>query len=303
VNVMKIINLSFFSRYFKNNQNKKKYLKFINIGIFFSIFAITAALITFKTETTIDKLEFELTELHNEKKESSDFSEIFSSLRKEINQHLNNEANFNKLYEFNSSTLLGNKILTVNDLYLPSLFLDFQSSDFIYLQDIFKNDDNDFKVLEDNSELFYGEENWIVKGLKESGQKLREYKDFFKKDFSDYYDDIFNYDLEKIINYSSDTRVNLYTDVIYDDYKKLINFWSELENYLFYLNVFFTDIDKDTALQIDENQKEIIRLSNQENQTIILAFIMQFIVFIIIQFFEISATQKELINNAKRKIK
>lgn len=301
--VMKIINLSFFSRYFKNNQNKKKYLKFINIGIFFSIFAITAALITFKTETTIDKLEFELTELHNEKKESSDFSEIFSSLRKEINQHLNNEANFNKLYEFNSSTLLGNKILTVNDLYLPSLFLDFQSSDFIYLQDIFKNDDNDFKVLEDNSELFYGEENWIVKGLKESGQKLREYKDFFKKDFSDYYDDIFNYDLEKIINYSSYTRVNLYTDVIYDDYKKLINFWSELENYLFYLNVFFTDIDKDTALQIDENQKEIIRLSNQENQTIILAFIMQFIVFIIIQFFEISATQKELINNAKRKIK
>lgn len=300
---MKIINLSFFSRYFKNNQNKKKYLKFINIGIFFSIFAITAALITFKTETTIDKLEFELTELHNEKKESSDFSEIFSSLRKEINQHLNNEANFNKLYEFNSSTLLGNKILTVNDLYLPSLFLDFQSSDFIYLQDIFKNDDNDFKVLEDNSELFYGEENWIVKGLKESGQKLREYKDFFKKDFSDYYDDIFNYDLEKIINYSSDTRVNLYTDVIYDDYKKLINFWSELENYLFYLNVFFTDIDKDTALQIDENQKEIIRLSNQENQTIILAFILQFIVFIIIQFFEISATQKELINNAKRKIK
>ena len=300
---MKIINLSFFSRYFKNNQNKKKYLKFINIGIFFSIFAITAALITFKTETTIDKLEFELTELHNEKKESSDFSEIFSSLRKEINQHLNNEANFNKLYEFNSSTLLGNKILTVNDLYLPSLFLDFQSSDFIYLQDIFKNDDNDFKVLEDNSELFYGEENWIVKGLKESGQKLREYKDFFKKDFSNYYDDIFNYDLEKIINYSSDTRVNLYTDVIYDDYKKLINFWSELENYLFYLNVFFTDIDKDTALQIDENQKEIIRLSNQENQTIILAFILQFIVFIIIQFFEISATQKELINNAKRKIK
>ena len=303
MNVMKIINLSFFSRYFKNNQNKKKYLKFINIGIFFSIFAITAALITFKTETTIDKLEFELTELHNEKKESSDFSEIFSSLRKEINQHLNNEANFNKLYEFNSSTLLGNKILTVNDLYLPSLFLDFQSSDFIYLQDIFKNDDNDFKVLEDNSELFYGEQNWIVKGLKESGQKLREYKDFFKKDFSDYYDDIFNYDLEKIINYSSDTRVNLYTDVIYDDYKKLINFWGELENYLFYLNVFFTDIDKDTALQIDENQKEIIRLSNQENQTIILAFIMQFIVFIIIQFFEISATQKELINNAKRKIK
>jgi len=303
VNVMKIINLSFFSRYFKNNQNKKKYLKFINIGIFFSIFAITAALITFKTETTIDKLEFELTELHNEKKESSDSSEIFSSLRKEINQHLNNEANFNKLYEFNSSTLLGNKILTVNDLYLPSLFLDFQSSDFIYLQDIFKNDDNDFKVLEDYSELFYGEENWIVKGLKESGQKLRDYKDFFKKDFSDYYDDIFNYDLEKIINYSSDTRVNLYTDVIYDDYKKLINFWSELENYLFYLNVFFTDIDKDTALQIDENQKEIIRLSNQENQTIILAFIMQFIVFIIIQFFEISATQKELINNAQRKIK
>lgn len=301
--VMKIINLSFFSRYFKNNQNKKKYLKFINIGIFFSIFAITAALITFKTETTIDKLEFELTELHNEKKESSDFSEIFSSLRKEINQHLNNEANFNKLYEFNSSTLLGNKILTVNDLYLPSLFIDFQSSDFIYLQDIFKNDDNDFRVLEDNSELFYGEENWIVKGLKESGQKLREYKDFFKKDFSDYYDDIFNYDLEKIINYSSDTRVNLYRDVIYDDYKKLINFWGELENYLFYLNVFFTDIDKDTALQINENQKEIIRLSNQENQTIILAFIMQFIVFIIIQFFEISATQKELINNAKRKIK
>ena len=299
---MKILNISFFSQYFKSSQNKKKYIRFINIGIFFSIFAITAALITFKTETTIDRLEFELTELHNEKKEYSDFSGLFSSVKKEVDNFLNNEDNLNKLFEFNSSTLLGNKLITVKDLYLPSIFLDFQSSDFFYIQEFFNNK-QDLIDLENYSEIFYEEVNWITKGLKENGQKILKYKDFFKKDYASYYAEIFNYDSEKIVNNKSDTRVNLYRDKIYDDYLELINFYNDFQKYIHYLNIFFSDLENDTVLQIDKIQKEIIKLSNQENQSILIAFILQFIVFIIIQYFEISTTQKELKIHAKRKTK
>ena len=47
-----------------NKSNKSKFLKFINIGIFFSLFAISSALITFYIENKIDKLEYSLSENH-----------------------------------------------------------------------------------------------------------------------------------------------------------------------------------------------------------------------------------------------
>ena len=47
---MKIINISFFLKSLVNKKNADKFLFFINIGIFLSVFAITSALITFYTE-------------------------------------------------------------------------------------------------------------------------------------------------------------------------------------------------------------------------------------------------------------
>ena len=47
--------------------------------------------------------------------------------------------------------------------------------------------------------------------------------------------------------------------------------------------------------------KEIVGLSKQESKIIIVAFIFQFIVFIIIQYFEVLSIQPKKLKNAKRK--
>ena len=47
--------------------------------------------------------------------------------------------------------------------------------------------------------------------------------------------------------------------------------------------------------------KEIVGLSKQESKIIIVAFIFQFIVFVIIQYFEVLSIQPKKLKNAKRK--
>ena len=55
--------------------------------------------------------------------------------------------------------------------------------------------------------------------------------------------------------------------------------------FLSYSNTLIVQTDE----SIDELNKQIINLSNKEKNIILLAFILQLIIFIIIQFFEISS--------------
>ena len=65
---MKILRISLLLNLFSNTKNQSKFLTYINIGLFLSIFAISAAVITFYIETKIDKIEFELIENHIEQR-------------------------------------------------------------------------------------------------------------------------------------------------------------------------------------------------------------------------------------------
>ena len=61
---MRILRFTFLQSYFLTiNKNKKKALTLINTGIFFTVFAITSALISFSIETKISKKESELIQL------------------------------------------------------------------------------------------------------------------------------------------------------------------------------------------------------------------------------------------------
>ena len=75
------INLLLISQILKINKNRRKYLNIINIGLFLSLFAITSALITFYTETKIDKIEFELLESHENKNVFNELTKYFVDVR------------------------------------------------------------------------------------------------------------------------------------------------------------------------------------------------------------------------------
>ena len=63
---MKIVRLSLIISFLRSAKNIKQYLFYINIGLFLSFFAVSAALISFVIETKIDKIEFETAEFHKE---------------------------------------------------------------------------------------------------------------------------------------------------------------------------------------------------------------------------------------------
>ena len=64
---------------------------------------------------------------------------------------------------------------------------------------------------------------------------------------------------------------------------------------------FFYELSLAYEDDIFELNKEIVELSKQESKIIIVAFIFQFIVFIIIQYFEVLSIQPKKLENAKRK--
>jgi hypothetical protein len=64
---------------------------------------------------------------------------------------------------------------------------------------------------------------------------------------------------------------------------------------------FFYELSSAYEDDIFELNKEIVKLSKQESKIIIVAFIFQFIVFIIIQYFEVLSIQPKKLKNAKRK--
>ena len=75
--LMRVLRFTFLLNNFLNKSNKPKFLKFINIGIFFSLFAVSSALITFYIENKIDKLEYSLSETHIMQKDNKQSIEDF----------------------------------------------------------------------------------------------------------------------------------------------------------------------------------------------------------------------------------
>ena len=297
---MKLLRISLLLNFFKDSKNQKKFLTYINIGLFLSMFAISAAVITFVIETKIDKTEFTLILVHKEKKsDQRDINEIIKVQSQYIS--LNNATkSLIDLYEYTASTKLGEYTVSVNDIYLPSVFIDTEDAESLR---IFLDEDIWIPFTEMLTKDL-GKESEEVKKLKEALENLNKYKDFFQKDFSKYYTDIFNYDANKVSKEArKKTTINYWDDEVYEDYLTLDKIFEEI---IVMFEVMYsyqdtTDIYYEEV--ISELNKKILDLSRLETKVIIFAFIFQFIAFLIIQYFEIKSIQNEKGLNAKRKIK
>tara|TARA_A100001015_G_scaffold10775_1_gene12949 strand:- start:1357 stop:2256 length:900 start_codon:yes stop_codon:yes gene_type:complete len=297
------INLLLLSRLLKIKKNRKKYLRIINLGLFLSFFAITSALITFYTETKIDKLEFELLETHETKEEFSELTKYFIETRGVFYNYVNLEKNLNNFSEYIGGSNLGDKIFTVRDIYLPILYIDFEGGDFVYIEEFFEKGG-----LLDESEIaakeFYNDKNHEnLKDILSTSKRIREYENFFDKDYSIYHEDIFIYDTYKIFENPFDETINYYDSEIYNDYLKIFRLYGHLQDYFNAMSYFIQDIEILTDLTISMSNEAIKKLSERERNMIITAFVFQLFIFFIIQFFEVASIQNEGRLNAKRKIK
>ena len=298
---MKIINISLFLKSLVNKKNANKFLFFINIGIFLSLFAITSALITFYTEKKISNIEFELIKQHNEKKDYNDTLDEFSQLRNLLYTSSKHEKDITSLYQYNASTKLGKKLISINDIYLSELYLNLESYDAMYIDTFF--DELFLNELNQVAKEYYGKDSSTVKNIMEDTLKLKKYAYLFKKDYSKSYEKIFDYNFSSMISdiYYGDQFFDN-DNPIYVDYKNLQKTMDIFDSLFSSFEVLFTDQASTIQAIIDIYNDEIIKLSKRENKIIIVAFIFQLLIFFIIQFFEITSIQNEIKKYAKRKI-
>jgi len=297
---MKLLRISLLLSFFKDNKNQKKFLTYINIGLFLSMFAISAAVITFVIETKIDKIEFDLILVHKEKISSQKDDNEMIKLQSQTLSLSNAAKSLIDLYEYTASTKLGEYTVSVNDIYLPSVFIDTEDAE-TYAE--FLDEDIWIPFTEMLTEDL-GKESEEVEKFKKALENLNKYQDFFKKDFSKYYTDIFNYDANKVSKEArKKTTINYWDDEVYEDYLTLGKIFEEIIVMFEVMNSYQDTTDIYYEEVISELNKEILDLSRLETKVIIFAFIFQFIAFLIIQYFEIKSIQNEKGLNAKRKIK
>jgi hypothetical protein len=299
---MKILNISLFIKQLSIKKNAKRYLAFINTGIFLSIFAITATIITFYTESKIDKLEFDLQLEHKYRKQSASYAKDISNLRNIYFLTLKNQSDLLDIYEENVYTKFGQATITVNDIYLPDIAIGIIESD----KATFKSFYGENGLLNRIEELFidtYEKDSWLIKDVTDIVRDLESFEYLIKKDRKEMYNKVFSYDLDYIVSELEDNLILNWNDPIYLEYLEITKFFKLFKDFFYLMEAHTINVAEGEQETINNLNKEILKLSNMESKIIFSAFILQLIVFFIIQFFEVTSIQKELKNYAKRKIK
>ena len=306
---MKILRLSLLTRIVNSAKDAKKYIFYINIGIFLSIFAISAASISFYIENKIDRIEFDLIQYQYDEKDNQNTLKELSVFNNIVQANLTSSKKIQNLYEHIASMGLGEYTISPEDIYLPSVYVQMTSNDnqnFIEMID-----DGTFDaILKLIKEIpinqkwkeTTGEESINVTRFERSINEIKN-STLFKEDFTNLHKNIFNYDFFKIENqiFNKSININDYDSQYYKDYLKLLNFHNDLIIILGVMNEYFEYLSLKNKENISALNESIVYYSRIESQIIIFTFLFQFIVFTIIQFFEISSIQPSNIKNAKRK--
>ena len=286
-------------------KNKKKALLLINTGIFFSIFAVSSAIISFFIERDISKKQSEILEYQISQKEGST---MISDLEMMFNQYtisIKNEENVRVDKQFFSETKLGNKIFSANDFYAP--YLQYSAKEILDLERAISTEEIDeygsmsIADLFDVNNKFNQElieiikETWSQEDIDSFTDSIldvgKAYKEVKKINFEDYKFKKFQ-TLEEIsleIKKYKTFHINSSNSKLIDDYFTVINFDYAIKKWFsnfLYLMKSFGSGEKDTLNQLN---KEIIILSKKEKNIILITFLFQFFVFIIIQVFELNS--------------
>lgn len=291
---MKLLKFSMLMNYFAVSKNSKRALLIINIGIFLSIFACTAAMITLYIENKVNQFEFRHFEISQQKRINEIFAKEVPATTRQIRMAINIEETNNDFFEFLGLNDFGQIIISEDDKQALTLFdALYFNSDYIEIIEVFELMFPE-KLLSDvdHEQLIK-----VLDNLKKNLTKLNaiqskkiHYKDIIFKASYDYLaSDI----LLTIENQFKANRDYKYYLLARENYKLLIKL---LDNALYYTNIFIEE-DNKTLKEINDKIKYY---SNLEKHLILIAFLLQLTVFIIIQFFEVSSVNFNILKRMKR---
>ena len=306
---MRLLRLSLLSAYFNYlSKNKKKALKFINLGIFLCIFAISTASISFLIEKQISTKQTELIYLNITDKDYSRFKSEYQTAMNNYSTLLVFEDNYKVEKEYLAQSKFESQILKDIDFFGPYIY-----SNMIGVKNFF--DDEEFVEFLDPNSQFMKE---MIASLESSWDK--EHTDRFKKGLNDVNQSFLElkkintktYELKKIQNLDDiifeivnheKSNVYNYDEKIFSDYYKIKEFYLD---FIFFFEEMLQVISAykvDGQNQIQKINSEIISLSKKEKNYIFGTFIVQFIIFLIIQFFEVNSINFNLLDITRKNAK
>ena len=301
---MRIFRLAVLRSYLILSKNIKKAILVINIGIFLSIFATTSAAISFYIEKKISEKEFMLIEGQQTQRDISNIISKFTSLMALMDAWINDETSRESNSSLFSMTDFGDKVLSNKDFYLPVIFstkremkyyLELINEKFSYEEDAVTKE---ITLLE---WMVFFIENWDKEDVKRVKAIIDEFKltvdEMEKINISKNEGTIFHstyLDLLEEINNSDNNSISNYEHKIYKDYQATMNFSYATINLLREVESVFRSAELAYVYDIKKLNSEISNLSNLEKNIIFIAFMLQLIIFIIIQFFEITSVHKEI---------
>lgn len=305
---MRFLRFTLLQTYFLSIQkNRRKSLVFINIGIFLSIFAFSSSAISFFIEKKISDIQ---NDLMYDQITVRDENNTISKMENEINslsKYLNKENSLTSKQRFIDEFKFLNKVISARDYYAPFIYYNLLELE----KEIKIGKENMGVDIFDKNDPFYLD--YLIPILKKGWDKEKvdefikslEKLDFYTKEILKI--NIQNYtfqnhlSIDEIISeINNDTLSSLnmnskilqdYT-LVYDSFEAMLDFYEIMNN-----------VFKGFKGQNDENifnaEKEIIYYSSLERKVILITFIFQFIIFSIIQIFEINSVNF----NLRKKIK
>lgn len=289
---MKLLKLSLLINYFAIAKNSKRAIFLINVGLFLSIFALSAASISIYIENKVSNLEFEHLENSRAKSETEKYTKMVIDYKNKIRQYKNMERSFEQNLEFLRLNQFGKAVSSPNDLqayaiydlvkdekFISEFALIFDETNFMFDFDVFTDEEKkNYKIISEN-----------IKKTFISLEKLNPIElenIIFQRSFRDLTEEIKS-------SMSNKSRMKYLKDQGQFEkvYNEIIYLWEDLETIFSYLLRYMNG----SLITVDENlemiNEEIIDLSKKEKNIILIAFLLQLIVFIIIQFFEISSVR------------
>ena len=282
--------------------NKKFYTKtlfIINFAIFLTVFAATSAIISLYVENKINEKEFELLETQRYQNYLHKMRSVFPMFHKSVESDQMFDRVMHNLNLFIDGTNFGDKVISNREYYFYRFHALIGGA-----YDIFEFDKGEDFGIEDIRlmvDTFYEEGEY--KDMLNHEEIIKKYYYFQKK-----YEE-FKKNTKDFEQYEAPTKYDLLKESgsveTYNKYKDYYLFAWDLNNWaielLRLLEIIYLDVMEMQKSEMKNFNQEIIKLSKRESQLILSAFVLQLIIFFVIQFFEISSVAAETFKKSKQK--
>ena len=286
---MRFFKIPTFTPYIISPKNIKRSLLIINIGIFLSIFAASSAIISLYIENKISKYETKIIESRSLSNFFKQFEQITTSYEDSRSRFLSLNETFVAYNEILLRLKNSDIIIDDREYYFYRLLSNYREA---------KESFGDEEFLE--VEYFFDKE--FLETLYNSTvhkkflNKLKNQKIQFNryiKEYASINTELKNLDPFRLIDDEEFLNPSLNNNEIFKKYNtKLYEMNYFMSTFITSLKVIMSDWSVTVKSENIKNYQEVERLSDLEKKVIIIAFLLQIIIFFVTQFFEVTFASK-----------